>query len=66
MVKWGVVYSLDGDITTVHVVPVDDEGFVIEHRCAPEPYATVCFCKPVRNAEGFWIHNDPQRGGYDS
>lgn len=61
MSYWGVWRSYTSD--ELHVVPCDEDGNVIAHVCTTE-----CWCKPVPDGEvpDMFVHNDPERGGYNA
>jgi hypothetical protein len=61
--KWGVFLACDTDrVIEKHVLPVDEEGHALH---VP---SRNCQCKPRQDVEEprLWIHNDPEKGGYDA
>lgn len=61
MSKWGIFHVED----EIHVAPCDDDGELIgDHELEPK-----CKCKPVKTRyrhKTLYIHEDPERGGYNS
>lgn len=60
MSLWGVVHKDNEQ----HVLPCEKDG-EIQNNHTP---SADCWCKPRQDAEvrSMYIHNDPERGGFNS
>lgn len=61
MSLWGVAQN---DKHEQHVVPCDKDGTLLNNHTA----SAECWCKPRRDKDvnNMFIHNDPERGGFNS
>jgi hypothetical protein len=60
MSKWGHFYDTpDG---SMHVAPCDKQGNLLE----PHILSETCQCKPDWIDNKYWVHNDPEKGGFNA